>query len=738
MTSVAAILPHSGPLDETLATLASLRSQADSLAAAGHELCVHVVDTRATDTAPDVLREAAGDSAIVHSPAHPLTAPKAFDFGFEQRPDCDFILLLGAGTTLSDGALIALIDYLEHHAEVHAVQPASWTDASRALGHHPLAAAAQWALARDELGGGERRGIAELLHWLDAPDPIACRDLAGHVILARGATRAAVGPFDSDNPSAPSLAGWCRRAHDAGNTLVLHPGADAVVPVRALDAASCDAAADDVARSAGRHRAPRPGWWQRLLGRRDRVGDSSAVAERLATADVLTLPAEARPLAIAPGPGHPFVQISGSPRFEFSIGGFVNGDTLDPSTSAFSGLPDGDYFLRVIDSQSLALRACCRLRIDSPAAAQTRPTAAETPPAAAQTPPAAAQTGEAQAEPERPALTSADVEIAPYREGEEHSILALWKRVFGQERDMAMWRWLFADNPAGMHVMLARNKRTGEVVAQFAGMQLRVLVNGEEHRFAQMVDSMSAPETRQSLSRAGVFTDTVLAYVETWGKAGEESFGFGLPNRVAYRIGKRTQGYTDVCQLEWRIRNVADLAEPRDDAAADSGGIRVHVTDTLDPRLDRLWERVRGQFPVMTMRDLIFLAWRYEKHPEKTYRFFIAERAGEVVGFAAGASGFIGQSIYAIGDWMLAEGEEAAGRRLIQACEQAARDSGMERILGSFVPLGCAADKLWEEAGYPLEKSMWKWVGRIYDTDSLDWDVIRTGYYLTLGDSDLF
>ena len=400
-------------------------------------------------------------------------------------------------------------------------------------------------------------------------------------------------------------------------------------------------------------------------------------------------------------------------------GGDAGVTNIPLGASGLASLPPGDYFVRAIDSESLAPRGIARLHVEAGAV-----------PAATPAPRAEEQ------EEKRPPLTSADVEIGPYRDGEEHSIMALWKRVFGQERDMAMWRWLFPDNPAGMHIMLARNKATGEVVAQFAGMQLRVQVNGEQHTFAQMVDSMSAPETRQSLSRAGIFTDTVLTYVDTWGKPGEETFGFGLPNRLAYRIGKRTQGYTDVCQLQWRARDISDIAPPAD--ADDKGDIVVHVTDQLDPRLDELWQEVRNQFPVITIRDMVFLTWRYTRHPEKTYRFFIAERADKVVGFAVGAPGFIGQSIYAVGDWMPAEGEEEAGRCLIRACEQAARDSGMERILGSFTPAGCTADKLWEQAGYPSEESQWKWVGRIYDTDSLNWDVVRSGYYLTLGDSDLF
>ena len=283
--------------------------------------------------------------------------------------------------------------------------------------------------------------------------------------------------------------------------------------------------------------------------------------------------------------------------------------------------------------------------------------------------------------------------------------------------------------------MLARKKADNEVVAQFAGCQLRTQIRDEVHTFAQMVDSMSDPDVRQSLSRSGgIFTQTVLKYVETWGRPGEEPFGYGLPNRLAYRIGKRTQGYTDVCQLEWRVLPVAELPE-REPAPE---GVRVEVVEgRLHEDIDALWERFRKQYPVMTVRDTTYLEWRYLNHPEKHYKLVFVERDGKLVGFASTAPNFIGQSIFGVGDWMLDEGEEEAGRAMVAACEQLARESGMERILGSFVPIGSPADQLWESLGYPLEKSQWKWVGRIYDPERLNWDLMRTGFYLTIGDSDL-
>jgi hypothetical protein len=251
-----------------------------------------------------------------------------------------------------------------------------------------------------------------------------------------------------------------------------------------------------------------------------------------------------------------------------------------------------------------------------------------------------------------------------------------------------------------------------------------------------MVDSMSDPDCRQGLAKPGIFTKTVLTYVETWGKPGEESFGFGLPNRIAYRIGKRTQGYTDLFPLEWRVRDLASGADAAP-GPEPADGLRVVEADRLDPRVDALWESMQDRHPIHVVRDAVYLDWRYFRNPDVRYRVFLVERDGRLVGVAVGAERFIGEPTFAIAEWMLADGEERAGRHLLAACERAASEGGHTRILGSFLPRGCEEDRVFEAAGYALEKSTWTWVGRIYDPDALDWERLRAGFYLTLGDSDL-
>lgn len=695
MASVSVLVAKRDASEAVDATVDSIRTEAErSLKPNGHELrAVHVF---------------ANGKGSTHA--------EAFDREWDAAGGADFVWLLLAGMRAREHALAHLVSFLQAHPSVAAVQPTSCIDADSPFALHPLSLHTVRDLTLPRFGGSLAARIGEDLYWYDGPSPLSSESLAGRALLVRADARQAVGPFAPCDSSEPDLlGGWVRRAFAAGSPCTYVPPAIIVhsssIPTNAAAGDSQSVSASAPEGTAARRK--RRGLVDRLLAGRDPApSDAAALGEAIDLAsDATTIP--------LPHEGRWFVEIGADRDFLHSAGLFMTGAGLDLAAPAFRGDgAAGRRFVRVIDPGSGAV--VLQRPYDSPEPpAPPAPSPAETEAAAAP----------------REVITSSDVTIGPYREGDEIGILALWKKVFGKERDMAMWKWLFSENPAGLHIMLARTKATGRIVSQFAGMQLRVRVNGETHRFAQMVDSMSDPDCRQSLSRSGIFTDTVLKYVETWGKPGEESFGFGLPNRLAYRIGKRTQGYTDVFPLEWRVKNVADLEVTK---PADDDELRIITPDLDDPRLEALWKSFRDTYPIITVRDRLFLDWRYRRHPEKTYTCHAVERGERIVGFAATAPNFIEQPIFAVGDWMHDPADEAAGRALLRACEEAARTSGMERILGSFLPAGSPADRIWEAAGYPSETSQWKWVGRIYDPGALTWDMLRTGYYLTLGDSDLF
>ena len=106
---------------------------------------------------------------------------------------------------------------------------------------------------------------------------------------------------------------------------------------------------------------------------------------------------------------------------------------------------------------------------------------------------------------------------------------------------------------------------------------------------------------------------------------------YGLPNPPAYRIGNRFLNYNDfylVDALERAVGDAATLA-PAPDLA---GGSLAEVA-TIPPDADELWDRVRGDFDVATVRDRRYLEWRFVARPGVTYsRLALRDASGTLAG----------------------------------------------------------------------------------------------------------
>ncbi|MGB5733805.1 MAG: hypothetical protein WBM40_05115 [Thiohalocapsa sp.] len=67
------------------------------------------------------------------------------------------------------------------------------------------------------------------------------------------------------------------------------------------------------------------------------------------------------------------------------------------------------------------------------------------------------------------------------------------------------------------------------------------------------------------------------------------------------------------------VAPVANLTLPRLPPVRLAGGVDP-LEGPFDARFDQLWERLRGRFPAVTLRDQSTLQWRYRQHPLFNYR----------------------------------------------------------------------------------------------------------------------
>jgi len=220
----------------------------------------------------------------------------------------------------------------------------------------------------------------------------------------------------------------------------------------------------------------------------------------------------------------------------------------------------------------------------------------------------------------------------PFEPGDERAINDTFNEVFGVERTLEEWLWKFPWSPGGRSIMLAFAGE--ELLAHYAGMPVHFQVDGRVVEAAQIVDVFSTRAARRRFARKGVWVQTVERFFERFGESGRHPLLFGFPGRRALRLGVLQLGYDAM-----RPQEIVQLA--RDARASRRKGrrwpYRAEPARDWEPRLDRLWERVRHDYPVAAVRDARRSVARLAGRPAVRYhRFLIFPRfSPEPVGFVA-------------------------------------------------------------------------------------------------------
>jgi len=273
-------------------------------------------------------------------------------------------------------------------------------------------------------------------------------------------------------------------------------------------------------------------------------------------------------------------------------------------------------------------------------------------------------------------------EIRPYRDGDEHAILATYNLVFaeGKEsyepRTVDDWAWTYRENPAGLRVWLGMD---GErVAAHYAALPYRVRIDGHEAVFGQLIDSMVHPDDRRGLKREGLFASVARGLIDATTGPERDYVLFGWPVPAAWRMSKTFLGSQLV-----RRQNLLS-GEPAPGSPELPAG--VELLERFDESVDALYERCAPAWGASVVRDRAWLAWRFERHPFHRYRL-LGARAGDgsLAGYAVlRFSDWPVPGCGIVADWMVPPDAPEVAELLHAATMAEARRHGAARVLAVF------------------------------------------------------
>ncbi len=338
--------------------------------------------------------------------------------------------------------------------------------------------------------------------------------------------------------------------------------------------------------------------------------------------------------------------------------------------------------------------------------------------------------------------------VRPFEPGDEEGVLALFNRVFAEgnpafvPRTMAMWRHVFAENPAGMQgfVGLDADRR---IVANYASIPAAAVVAGRRRLCTQAVDSCVDRAWRGSLRKHSLFVTIASEFIRHYSTPGRQPFDdfmYGMPNEQAFPVGTRIIGYQPVhVPLPQLVRepDAAWIRTLEREAAADPALVVEEVDAAGDPRTAALFAAGLDGWPLGIWRDDAWLRWRWRPRPDGvSYGALLARRGTAPAAVLVYRLGWMGQPIVPLVDWVGGGGDRPALAALLAEVARRASALGGTRLVTWATPAMPHAATL-AALGLRAEPSPFNLCIMTFVPElSADW--AREHWCLTMADSDIY
>lgn len=241
------------------------------------------------------------------------------------------------------------------------------------------------------------------------------------------------------------------------------------------------------------------------------------------------------------------------------------------------------------------------------------------------------------------------VKLRPFEQKDADQCNALYNLVFKQNRSMQQWRWLYEDRPRGGHNTFVA-ELGDEIIGQYSTVLTKYKLGEKEVMASDHIDAVMKSEYRGT----GLYSKMGNMQHESF----EHELGMGFPTPLYYRFGSKTLGYEGVGKVPRWLKILRSdlimesliptqtlgklagiLSKPatrllfRSKERVNLDRFRFQKVEAFDQRVDALWERVKGDRPIMAVRDSAFLNWRFQKSPFHKFDLFLLLKDREALGY---------------------------------------------------------------------------------------------------------
>lgn len=313
------------------------------------------------------------------------------------------------------------------------------------------------------------------------------------------------------------------------------------------------------------------------------------------------------------------------------------------------------------------------------------------------------------------------ITIRSYRPGDERQITVLFSEAFGKDLPMSYWTWRFRDNPA-FETMASLAYEGDRLVSHYSVSPTLMSVFGKRYLTGLSLTTMTHPDYRG----AGLFERLAESLYSQMKQKGM-LMAWGFPNRLIHRSRVDHLSWLDIYELPTLFKSLSDYRPVQEPSSA------VRILDGFDSRFDALWDKLKGNYRIITVRDSTYLDWRYKKNPVNEYTVF-GYRKNE------GLRGYAICKLF-MGDVDLVDilyDNDSVGTELVSAAVKWAQQKQANRLnmwLNVHQPLHRLLEKYGFMNGEPIT-----YLGARLLTPGSEKNGVYDfkNWYLTMGDSDVY
>ena len=292
-----------------------------------------------------------------------------------------------------------------------------------------------------------------------------------------------------------------------------------------------------------------------------------------------------------------------------------------------------------------------------------------------------------------------EVKLVNHRECRDE-LLDLFRASFGHDMSVERWDWQFIHNPLAADIpdvcVVVDGNR---IIAARPQMASRIWMGHENFKAVQRVNAMVHPQYQGR----GIFsqlTHPVKHYLGT--KDYEVNYGF--PNSRLQPVLLR-EGARIVAPLEDLVAMINPqkilssklgnrllgnslglfydklLNTKTRNATLQSDSFHIKMLDQFNDELNEV-DSLRDKSRIDVVRDEAYLRWRFDQHPEYRHRYVIAERDGQLFGYAViyvktSDEGLVHGRVV---DHLVKNEDSECSRSIIAACMRELRELGSDFI----------------------------------------------------------